>query len=76
VLERLRARLEKFEKQYGVSYGEFVERFKCKRLGGDEGFFKWHTIREGMEHWEHETEELMSAFRSHEEDSVIRPEHK
>jgi hypothetical protein len=50
--------------------------FESGRLGDDEDFFGKYTIREGIENWEHKTEELMSAFRSHEEDSVIRLEHK
>jgi len=51
-------------------------KFESGRLGDDEDFFGKYTIREGIENWEHKTEELMSAFRSHEEDSVIRLEHK
>ncbi len=51
-------------------------KFESGRLGDDEDFFGKYTIREGIEHWEHETEELMSAFRSPEEDSVITPECK
>jgi hypothetical protein len=51
-------------------------KFESGRLGDDEDFFGKYTIREGIEHWEHKTEELMSTFRSPEEDSVITPERK
>ena len=44
----LRERIKRFEEKYGMSSGEFKERFERGELGDEEDYFVWWSLLEAL----------------------------
>ena len=57
-LRMVEEKVRRFEKKYGMSSSEFLERYSRGELGDEEGFMEWYGELKFLERIHRESEEL------------------
>lgn len=49
-----------FEREYGLTSDEFMQKFEAGELGDDQKYFDWYAAKRGLDIW-HERREILAG---------------
>ncbi len=63
-LSKLKSEMKPYEKDYSLSWKEFIDKFEAGKLGDDRVWFTWYAIAESAKDWDDTKKEIEKTIRA------------
>lgn len=61
-LDKLKSEMKSYEKDYSLSWKEFVNKFEAGKLGDDRVWFTWYAIAASAKDWDDTKKEIKETI--------------